>query len=325
MKELFARGRPGDPRLGAWVKPISSPKDVCRDGRRLTIAILGAPDDTGVRLNGGRGGAELGPDSIRRHFYKMAPPLDLTWENHLTLFDCGNASVQSDIRKTHANSKKLARSVATVCDSLIALGGGHDFAAPHFMGFVDGVRDRGGKLPRAALMNVDPHLDVRELENGLPHSGTPFREILDSQCILAHNLVQFGFRRNRNSRNHLSYCQQLKVELHPFEKLDPHKAAAQFQKILSKLSQRASTIGVTIDMDSCREAESTSAAPVVGFSALDLIQMAQFSGRNPKVNYFEIAEAAPSLDPAERASRIAAEMIYAFLFARAALQKVKRQ
>lgn len=305
--------RPNDPRLGESIAKISNPKTIEREVG--AIGLLGSPDDTGVKLNGGRPGAALGPEAIRRHLFKMT--LDPDWKECIRIFDCGDATVSSDIRKTHSASLKLSRSVAATCDTVVAIGGGHDFAAPHFMGFVDGVRDRGGALPRAGLLNVDPHLDVRELENGLPHSGTPFREILESQCLSGRNLVQFGFRRNRNSRAHVEFCRTRNVVLCPFEEMKSPVEA--FSKELKALLARVSVLGVTIDMDSCESAEGTSAAPVVGFRTAELMEMARIAGLMKKVQFLEIAEVAPKLDLHERSARIAAEIIYAFFDARAGI------
>ncbi|MBI3295652.1 MAG: formimidoylglutamase [Deltaproteobacteria bacterium] len=314
MQEIFVKGRPGDPRLGEWVIPLAQASDLPKSPR-TTIALMGSPDDTGVRLNHGRPGAHQGPDAIRRQLYKLTPPADVNWEAAIQLFDGGNIRLSGDIRKTHENAKRRAQELTARADVMIALGGGHDFAAPHFQGLADGLRDRGGKPPRLGLINVDPHLDVRELEAGNPHSGTPFRELVDSQCLKSSNLTQFGYRRNRNSRAHLDYCRKQKMGLLSFEELrsDKKTVAAQFKQALDRLALRCSHVGVTIDMDSCPDAEGTSAAPVLGFSAAELCAFAEVAGNHKKVCYLELAEVAPPLDTHERSARIAAEVIYAFL------------
>jgi len=77
---------------------------------------------------------------------------------------------------------------------------------------------------------------------------------------------------------------------------------------------------VTMDIDSCESAEGSSAAPVLGFTGTELYFIAKVAGLNKKVQYFEICEVAPDLDPTERSSRIAAEILFAFLEARASLK-----
>jgi len=314
-EKLFFKGRPGDPRLGEWVRPIS---EIPKPESKENFVLLGTPDDTGVVRNLGRAGAKDGPDSIRKHLYKMALPMDLKWEEKIALLDAGNTKVSQSISETHAEAQQLSRQVSSSGASLITLGGGHDVAAPHILGFVEGRRVLNPR-EKVGLINIDPHLDVRELENGLPHSGTPFRQILDSGAIEGEDFVEFGARSNRNSRNHFDYVKKRNVLVMTWESLrmrsEPISEA--FKHQLDRLARTHHSLAITLDMDSCSEAEGMSAAPVIGFSAAELYTLATLAGSEPKVRFFEIAEVAPPLDPSERSSRIAAELIYAFLRSRA--------
>lgn len=49
---------PDDPRLGRWLATQSDPA-------RADVVLVGFPSDAGVRRNGGRPGAALGPRAIR--------------------------------------------------------------------------------------------------------------------------------------------------------------------------------------------------------------------------------------------------------------------
>ena len=70
---LLFKGRPDDARLGDWIKRIDSIESLSSEN---PVVILGCPDNQGVQLNRGRAGAEGGPDSIRKHLYRMTPPMD---------------------------------------------------------------------------------------------------------------------------------------------------------------------------------------------------------------------------------------------------------
>lgn len=311
--ELFFRGRPGDIRIGEWVTPC----DTLGDKQRKHEAVyFGYPDDQGVRRNRGRAGASGGPDSVRRHFYRMTLPADKPWEDKLALWDLGNSAVSAGLRETHSRAEAICKAVGMSARVGIAVGGGHDFAAPTFRGFASAA-------PKAkwGLINVDPHLDTREAEGDTPHSGNPFRFLIDEGALKGSDFVEFGARNNRNTRSAWKYCQDKKVNLFPLEEIRAKKTpvASLFQSALSKLSTKCSRIGLTIDMDSCCDAEGVSAAPVLGFSAWELCCFAAAAGKNPRVAYLEIAEVAPGLDVEERSSRIAAEVIFAFLQARSRL------
>ena len=54
-------------------------------------------------------------------------------------------------------------------------------------------------------------------------------------------------------------------------------AADQFGQHLGRLSKAASTVAVTIDMDSCADCEGISAPPVLGFSAVQLKDPQRFA------------------------------------------------
>jgi formiminoglutamase len=310
---VFYQGRPGDPRLGEWV--VRQWPNSEKGKNPVRAVLFGYPDDQGVTLNRGRKGAAGGPDSIRAEFYKMAVPGDSNWNAHRFLADAGNIPVSSDLRQTHLAAQALAHAVAQSGAVGIALGGGHDFAACTFKGFVEA----SSKKSTWGLINVDPHLDTRPMESDVPHSGNPFRVILESKKLSPKNLVQFGARPNRNSHATWQYCVDQKVRILPFESTLTPSPLAQFKKALSQLSTKVSRVGLTIDMDACCEAEGMSAPPVLGFTARELYSMAFVAGQNRKVAYLEVAEVAPELDSQRRSSRIAAEVVFAFLSGRAPL------
>lgn len=313
-RTLLFEGRPGDPRIGQWVKPIRSlPKPT--PGKE-NIVLVGCPDDTGVRWNRGRAGAQEGPDAIRKHLYKMTLPMDSRLEEKVLFFDYGNLIPGRNISETHRSAFAAAQEIGTRGFTMIVLGGGHDFAAPNFLGFFEGCESAYAKSKtKWALLNVDPHLDVRPLEKQGPHSGTPFRQILEDDAIDPKLFLEFGIRPNRNARDHYEYCKKKKVNLRTLEQIRGGATAVdkQYERFLTTFKKRATHIGVTFDMDSCSDAEGTSAAPVLGFSAWELYRMACLAGKESKVNYFEIAEVAPPLETHDRAARIAAEMIFGFL------------
>lgn len=312
-EQVFFKGRPGDPRLGEWAKTIAI--EELHGSKQPSIVLIGAPDDTGVKLNRGRPGAKDGPDAIRSAFYKFAWPLSPRFDRFRWL-DAGNIHVSDQILITHERAFNAASMIAACGATVIALGGGHDFAAPHILGTFSGLRE-SKRAKKFGVINVDPHLDVREFENGLPHSGTPFRQILESGMVSGPNLIQFGARNGRNARAHFEFCKTKKVKVREFGGLRGKGSIInQFKSELAALSKRCEAVALTIDMDSCADMEGVSAAPVIGFSAWELCQMAELAGANRKVAILELAEVAPSLDPTGRSARIAAEVLFHFLLGR---------
>lgn len=278
-----------------------------------SIALFGCPDDTGVRLNRGRAGAQEGPDSIRKALYKMTSPRDSRWGS-IGIFDLGNIQIEADIQKTHKNAENASRSLAQAHDVIVLLGGGHDFAAPGILGWISGKQKSSANLDFGAI-NIDPHLDVRELENGVPNSGTAFRQLLESGHLKGSNFIQFGCRENRNAPDHWSYCETQGASLIPLEKITSQIASPsqQFGLQVNRLAKKVDALAVTLDLDCCHELSGTSAAPAIGFSIRELCQMAHAAGCHSQVSYFELAEVSPSWDPTGKTVNAAAEILYAFL------------
>jgi formiminoglutamase len=325
--DLFFRGRTDDPRWGEWVRRLDAKEKIGALGTNDCV-LYGCPGDVGVTRNRGRAGAAGGPTAIRRHLYKFAVPEIL---EKARFFDAGDVvGAEGPLPAAHEAARLAARSLTERGATLIALGGGHDFAAPNMEGL------RGGLPQRTKLgaMNVDPHLDMRPLENGEANSGTPFRTLLDGKTLEGRLLVVFGARRLRNAAAHFRYAEERDVRIFELEEIlglaDPARArlpqpAALFTAELRRLSRMADAVAVTIDIDCCRDAEGSSAAPVLGFSTADLVAFAAAAGRERRVRLLEIAEVAPSLDTNDRSARIAAELVAAFAIARAESANPKKR
>lgn len=304
-RDIFPQERPGDPRLGSWIKNKAPNSNEFH-------WIVGCPDDTGIKLNFGRPGAHLGPQEIRRAFYRMALP-EILSQSPASIVDGGDIKIESDIKNTHQNVLSVVSNYSSKALSVTILGGGHDFAAPAFTGFMQGHQMTDSQAT-FGLINIDPHLDVREFESGNPHSGSPFRQLLESNALLGKNLIQFGCRENRNAVSHFDFCKKHQVNLHSFREIRKNKesASALFQSYLWELANRVSHLGLTIDMDSCSEVSGASAAPAIGFSIEELCEMAEIAGNHPSVRYFEIAEVSPPLDPTGKTPNAAAEILMSF-------------
>ncbi len=311
-----------DIRLGDAMPQVSLPL-ARSQGEKPEFVLLGVPDDTGIGLNHGRIGASQGPSSIREFFYRMAYPME--WESDVRggfdrALDIGDLKLGTNIEETHSRLFETTSSVSKLGYRVMLVGGGHDFLEPGFLGTVQGITeiDKTVTTSQFSLINVDPHLDARKKLKGVPHSGTSMRGIAESHKMDPRQMIQFGTMSHRNPRENYLFCVKTGMKIITDEMIQGSDVATEspalwFLKTLQEASLRASYIGVSFDIDSCFEVEGSSAAPVVGFSARSMVEMARICGRSPKMIYFEIAEVSPALDPSRRSSRLAAEMIYAFL------------
>jgi formiminoglutamase len=103
--------------------------------------LIGFPQDEGVRRNGGRGGAALVPREIRQWLYRLTawdPQADVDLAA-LPPLDVG------DVRQ--AGMEEMQNALAEVVAEVlrrggvpIVLGGGHETAYGHYLGYVAAQR-----------------------------------------------------------------------------------------------------------------------------------------------------------------------------------------
>lgn len=280
-----------DPRLGDWL-----------DGSALTpdtrVAILGFPSDEGVRRNGGRVGAAQAPAAIRAALYRMTPDARASQPfTHLLdhAADLGDVDVTGDLQADQARlaervGEMLARGVVP-----IVLGGGHETAYGHFLGYV-----RAGQSVRA--LNWDAHADVRPLLDGRGHSGSPFRQMLDhpSGLCLAYSVA--GLLPWRVSADHADAVRQ-SGEVVWADDLTAQRA-------VSLVDSLDGPTLASFDLDALDAAPGVSAPGVGGLSVPVWLAAAHACGRSPHVRSVDLVELNPHHDRDGRSAALAALTVW---------------
>tara|TARA_R110002072_G_scaffold42064_20_gene118725 strand:- start:160879 stop:161772 length:894 start_codon:yes stop_codon:yes gene_type:complete len=253
-----------------------------------SIALIGLPDDTGVKLNNGRPGAKDGPAAFRGALrkYGVREPHGWDWPG---VFDAGDVDVvPGDLHETHRRVSAAVSAVLELGMLPVGIGGGHDLTFP----FVRAVAERFGALDG---MYFDAHLDVRETDG----SGMPFRRLLETGA--ARSMRLHGFDPNSNSREHVQWFMdnggEIVVGGQPG---DPWDTDAGF---------------VSLDMDVIDQAHApgVSAHNACGWSSTLAEAWVLASGRHPGVRCFDIMELCPEHDRDDRTARLAARMFLAFV------------
>lgn len=184
------------------------------------VALLGLPDDLGVRMNAGRPGAAHGPSAFRAALarYGVARPQGFSWPR---IFDAGDVEpVRPATRAEEAHALSLthdrvsAASEALVRAGLfpIAIGGGHDLTFAFVRGVLRGHAARAAQISRPptvtddgtgwGVLSFDAHLDVRET----PGSGMPFRALVE-RCGV-RRLLAVGINPLVNTAEHAAWFAQ---------------------------------------------------------------------------------------------------------------------
>ncbi len=176
---------PNDTRFFQVISPVLQ--------KNTRFVILGFPIDEGVRRNGGRPGARFAPDTIRNQFYRWVAPSEIEYGILADLgnVDCSGLSLEeAQIRLGEIIAELLSKNLFP-----IVLGGGHETAFGHFLGY-------SNLNQSVTILNLDAHTDVRPLKQGLGHSGSPFWQAMNhpSNCLERYHVI--GAQRFSVSRHH---------------------------------------------------------------------------------------------------------------------------
>jgi formiminoglutamase len=308
------RNDPEDPRLGEIVRRRAGGAVEFVTGQPV---LLGFACDEGVRRNGGRPGAALAPDAIRRQLYRLT-----TWEPpspeapaevelaRLGLLDLGNVRFASDLETTQEHLGAAVGAALTAGAVPVVLGGGHETAYGHYLAYAAAGL-------RCAILNIDAHLDVRVYPRG-GHSGSPFRQAMDyTPHPLPHGgYVVIGAQRQSVSRVHWQRVLQHGGRVHWADEIDSevgfhHRVGDE----LSRLAAGFEAILVTVDADAFRQADvpGVSAPNPLGVDGRLWTVLARAAGRTRAVRSLELVEVNPTFDRDEQTVRWAAVGIRQFL------------
>jgi len=284
-----------DPRLRDFIgKNNSQPK----------VHLIGFPSDEGVKINGGRPGASKAPKLIFEELLKLTPH-PVHFDKHIQLLEkTENLNLLVCSGDLSADHERLGKSTASsLSDQVfpVILGGGHETAFGHFLGYAI------SELP-VNIINIDAHADVRELKNGKAHSGSPFRQAVEHQSGICKSYNVYGLNPASVSVDHRAYVQ--------------NRGEAVFEQsfsvdgILNRLNLfDENSIMVTMDMDAVRQADApgVSAPNASGISKEDWLKLAYGFGNHPKVTSFDLCEVNPEFDRDNQTIKLAALTVWYFL------------
>ncbi|MEN1704406.1 MAG: arginase family protein [Planctomycetota bacterium] len=247
------------------------------------IALVGLPDDTGVRLNNGRPGANEGPTAIRAALHRLGvrEPHGWAWPR---VYDAGDVEiVRDDLHQTHDRVTAAVKAVIETGLIPIGLGGGHDLTFP----FVRAVSERIGPMHGVSF---DPHLDVRETDG----SGMPFRRLLETDAATAHTIHRFDPM--VNSSEHTSWF------LDHGGRIGGHHGFTD-----------PAYVSFDLDVIDAAYAPGVSALNPCGWTPNEAIARVVAAGRDRAVRCFDVMELSPPNDDNDRTARLAARLVLAFL------------
>jgi formiminoglutamase len=292
-------------KVASWIRPW--------DGAEGADAvILGAPlSKTSISHSG----ASATPQAMREMFsavstYNLDHDIDLA--TALTVRDAGDARVHvTDLARSRAGIRDamtavLARSGGALT---IVMGGDHSISAP----CVEAFREHVGAA--VGLVQLDAHMDLRNLEDGGPSNGTPIRQLLEGGTLNGANIVQVGLHAFANARAYRDLAAAAGITQISAREVSGASPAAIAARALDVAGANSDAIYVTLDMDVLDQAFAPGVPALVpaGMTSWQLFEMLLVLGRHPKVRALDIVEIDPSQDPRRATVRVAAHAMLTFL------------
>jgi len=304
---------PSDQRMGHHIERAPADFELfCSSLKSGDFCILGYPDDRGVERNGGRTGALLGPEIIRKHLYKMTPSYSRKeWPRVVDLGDLRSWS--HDLPLAHEEARKCIAKIRKQGAKIISLGGGHDWAFPDFVDFAKNSASKQKKI-----INIDAHLDMRPLpkdEKRGWQSGTPVCRINEENAQTSElSFATVGLQKHCNSQDHIEWAHSRRVTTMFLEDM-PHNSADAWNLVLDRLElkQSSSEIGLSIDLDAFAQnvAPGVSAPQVFGLSPSLVSKF--LSNYRDQISQLGIYEYNPNYDRDEQTARLAALLVYKYI------------
>lgn len=268
------------------------------------VVIVGFPTDKGVRRNGGRRGAAEGPTSIREALFRLTPDA----ERHdefidllRTTCDLGDVAVSRELEEDQSRLGQVLAPYLARGAIVVVLGGGHEASFGHFLGYINAKK-------RIAILNWDAHPDVRPLEEGLGHSGTPFRQALEHPSGLCGGYTAAGLNPPSVARSHLDYMAEKNCRAH-------FNTSISFSAVESIYAAHENDTMVSFDIDAVDQASApgVSTPATAGLSPHIWLHAAYRAGQCSTVCSMDLVEFSPPLDVDGRTARLAARTVWEFL------------
>lgn len=293
-KTALAHTRPA--RYPAGMSPGRFASTIQTDSPKgCAIALLGLPDDLGVRLNGGRPGAADGPRAIREALSRYGVTeqflcdLPLVFDAGDVLPDEGNDAAA--LARTHDRVSAVSEALAARGMTVIGLGGGHDLT----YALVRGVGRAHASKPMPGVY-FDAHLDVRET----PGSGMSFRKLLDERIALTLRVI--GFNPLVNLREHAKWFLSHGGVIAPHDS-DP----------LGGIDVEGAFVSVDLDAIDMSAAPGVSAPNPAGLAPRDVALAMERFGQFYNLRCLDFMELSPPHDEGGRTARLAAHLLLSFL------------
>jgi formiminoglutamase len=287
----YRRDDPNDPRMGERVLRGAGHLD------GTGVALVGCPQDEGVRRNKGRTGAAQGPAEIRRALYRY--PVSAAHQG-LRLVDLGDVPAGATLEETHEALRAVVRCCLARAAKVVVLGGGNDIS------YAD-CSALALEQPDLLAFNIDRHLDLRA--DPVRNSGTPYRQLLEEGFLPPGRFHEVGINSFANSQAYLRYAEAREVGVHQLADLRARGVGAAVRALAEASPAKAIFFGFDLDVVHAAEAPGVSDPSPMGLTAQEVCEIADVAAGDPRTRVIEISELNPVYDRDNITARLAANIL----------------
>jgi formiminoglutamase len=277
------------------------------------ICIIGFPYDKGTEINNGRIGAKEGPNIFRDFLHKTGTVINSEINVNLTnikIFDHGNIDDSLSLSNAHSKLRKVVLHYLKKNIIVFVIGGSNDQSYPNVRALMDYCLLNNLTID---VMNIDAHLDVRPLKNGLSHSGSPFFQMLNDEDFNKLNglFMEYSCQGEQCSNEHVQFIKDKKqyikwlseVELFDFN---------DFNNFLKKFKNDKMFFSFDIDSIKSSDCPGVSCPSIRGLNVMRVFEMCFIAGQKKSIVLFDISEFNPKIEDF-RTGKLVFYMFYYFL------------
>ncbi|WP_299157520.1 formimidoylglutamase [uncultured Tenacibaculum sp.] len=297
----FVSLRQGETKIGELIHTVSNNNNNISEELKKSSAkfvIFGVPEDIGVKMNYGNGGAHTAFTPALKAFLSTQENQFISGKD---IFVLGYLDYLEDVSDFDKNDreigdllvksidKKLSEVIKMIIDANktpIVIGGGHNNSYGNLKGLSE------AKKQPINVVNLDAHTDLRQLEER--HSGNGFSYAIEHKYL--EKYFMFGLHENYTPQYIFDYIHNnSKIDYNTYEDLEVYKSIS-FDNELERTANfiQDQPFGIEIDLD-CIQNFPSSAMTSSGFSPLQARQFVHYFGKNPNASYIHICEGAPSV------------------------------
>lgn len=294
--QKFVNPREGETKLGEVIQTTTSLDALSETN--ANYVIVGVPEDIGVKMNYGNGGAHTAFVPALKAFLNTQQNQFINGKDILVL---GYLDYTEEVSKfdgsdrekgdylVKAIDKKLSEIVKTIVNSgkiPIVIGGGHNNAYGNLKGLSE------GKNQPINVINLDAHTDLRRLEER--HSGNGFSYAIAHEYV--NKYFMFGLHENYTPQYIFDEIHSnVNLDYNLYEELEVSQTAS-FESELQRAENfiQDQPFGIEIDLDCIQHFPSSAMTPS-GFTPQQARRFIHFFGKNNNASYLHICEGAPSV------------------------------